>query len=289
MLAAAAACLFWLGIWQAVGHATRGAGTQARRSGRPRRLLTALLSYVGQGVASSSILEAVAIPSDPRVRLRAAGVAPGIGVREWLALKALAAAGVLLFALLTGARWPGRLGVVAVAAAPIAGFLVPDLWLSRLFRRRAEAAVRDLPDMLNLFRVAVAAGQSPPRALGVVAREFNGPLAEEWRRVAAEVALGVPQDRAFAAMARRLPVADVAAFAETLARTRRHGVPLGRIVAAQASRARHRRSQQVRERAARAGPKIQLVVALLLVPAVLLLIAAGLAAEVGRLGLGLQS
>jgi len=288
LLAAGAACLFWLGIWQAVGRATSKAGTRARRDGHSRRLLTAFLSYVGRGFASSSISKAVAIPSEVRVRLRAAGVPPGIGVREWLALKVLAALGVLLLALFTGARWPGRLGIAAAAAAPIAGFLAPDLWLSRRFRRRADAAVRDLPDLLNLFRVAVAAGLSPPRALGVVAREFSGPLAEEWQRVAAEVALGMPQDSAFAAMARRLPVAEVAAFAEALARTRRHGVPLGTIVAAQASRARHRRSQQMRERAARAGPKIQLVVALLLVPAVLLLIAAGLAAEVGRLGLGLQ-
>ena len=223
------------------------------------------------------------------MRLGAAGIPASIGVREWLALKTIAAAGAMLFALLTHSGWPGRLGIAAMALAPLAGFLAPEVWLLQLFRRRAEAAVRDLPDMLSLFRVAVAAGLSPPRALGVVAAEFSGPLAEEWRRVAAEVALGAPQDHAFAGLARRLPVADVGAFAEALARTRRHGVPLGRIVAAQATRARHRRSQRVRERAARAGPKIQLVVALLFVPSVLLLIAAGLAAEVGRLGLGFGS
>jgi tight adherence protein C len=41
----------------------------------------------------------------------------------------------------------------------------------------------------------------------------------------------------------------------------------------------------VREQAARAGPKIQLAVALLLVPAVLLIVAAGLIAELQRSGL----
>ena len=64
--------------------------------------------------------------------------------------------------------------------------------------------------------------------------------------------------------------------AGTLTRSRRHGAPLGRLLAAQATRARHAQRQRVREQAARAAPKIQLVVALLLVPAVMLLVAAAL-------------
>jgi tight adherence protein C len=57
------------------------------------------------------------------------------------------------------------------------------------------------------------------------------------------------------------------------------------VLASQASRARHRRAQAMRDQAARAGPKIQLVVALLLVPSALLIVAAGLLAELGRAGL----
>jgi tight adherence protein C len=44
-----------------------------------------------------------------------------------------------------------------------------------------------------------------------------------------------------------------------------------------AADARARRAQRLREQAARAGPKIQLVVALVLVPAVMLLVGAALA------------
>ncbi len=62
-----------------------------------------------------------------------------------------------------------------------------------------------------------------------------------------------------------------------LERTERHGAPLRPALAALATDARARRAQRLRERAARAAPKIQLVVALLLVPAVMLVVGAALA------------
>jgi len=54
------------------------------------------------------------------------------------------------------------------------------------------------------------------------------------------------------------------------------GVTFAGTLAAQAEQARARRAQRCAEAAARASPKIQLVVALLLVPSVLLLVAAAL-------------
>jgi tight adherence protein C len=63
-----------------------------------------------------------------------------------------------------------------------------------------------------------------------------------------------------------------------LDRAARHGAPLAETLAAQARDARFALRRRVREEAARAGPKIQLVVALLLVPSVLLIVAAALLA-----------
>ena len=106
----------------------------------------------------------------------------------------------------------------------------------------------------------------------------SGPLAAEWRAVGGEVALGVPLEQALAALAARLPQPEVTALCAALERARRHGAPLGTTLAGQARDARLALRRKVAEDAARAGPKIQLVVALLLVPSVLLLVAAALAA-----------
>jgi tight adherence protein C len=220
-----------------------------------------------------------------RAWVRTAGRRSGVGSRKLLALKASCAAVGAAMAMTAAAASPSRLTMVLMLFAPIACFHAPDLYAARRERRRLGEVVRDLPDMLDLLRVAVEAGMPPARALGAVAAQFDGPLAVEWRRVAAEVALGATVEEALASLADRLPAAEVAFLVEALGRAHRLGAPLRHVLAAQASRARHRRRQHVREQAARAGPKIQLVVALLLVPSVLLLVAAGILAELQRSGL----
>ena len=208
---------------------------------------------------------------------------------DWLAIQVTGGTGALAMVALAGVGGAGRLGLALLICAPAAGFLAPDLWLSRRARRRAEAAVRQLPDMLDLFCVTVEAGLPPARALALVGGEFDGPLAREWRCVSAELTLGVAGEEAWRALGDRLAADEVRLLADAFTRSNRHGVPLARVLADQASRARHRRRQRVRERAARAGPKIQLVVALLLVPSVLLIVAAAAATELQNSGLALLS
>ena len=136
---------------------------------------------------------------------------------------------------------------------------------------------RELPAMLDLLRVTVEAGASLPAALRSVGERSSGPLALEWRAVAREVALGAPLGDALHGLHERLPQPEVRALVAALERATRHGAPLAETLAAQARDARFALARRVREDAARAGPKIQLVVALLLVPSVLLLVAAALA------------
>jgi tight adherence protein C len=172
---------------------------------------------------------------------------------------------------------PGRLGLLLAVGGPVAGFLGPDLWLARRARERARRVRRELPAMLDLLRVSIEAGGSLPAALRAVGERVEGPLAAEWRAVGREVGLGVPLGEALAGMATRLPQSEVLSLVAALERARRHGAPLAETLSAQARDARFALRRRVQEEAARAGPKIQLVVALLLVPSVLLLVAAALA------------
>ena len=216
-------------------------------------------------------------PADLRGRIEAAGRPAGLGVRELMAAKVAAAlvggAGAVPLAALS----PGRLGVVVAPLAPIAGFLAPDLWLSRLTAERARRVRRDLPALLDILRVTIEAGGSLASALRAVGQRADGPLAREWTAVASEVSLGVPLSRALDGLAVRLPQPEIHAFVAALHRAGRHGAPLADTLAAQARAARFMLARGIREEAARAGPKIQLVVALLLVPSVLLFVAAALA------------
>jgi tight adherence protein C len=182
---------------------------------------------------------------------------------------------------------PGRLPLVALIAAPAAGFVAPEFWLARLAERRLRAAGAELPPMLDLLHVTVEAGASPGAALGAVGARFTGPLAAEWRAAAAAIALGTPHDRALETLSRRLPSPRIRAFADCMNRARRRGLPLGEMLVGQAGAARHEEQIRIREQAARAGPKIQLVVAFVLVPSVMLIVAAALIAELTAPGVAL--
>ena len=217
-------------------------------------------------------------PASLANRIAAAGLTGRLTARDVLAAKLAAAATGAGAGLLLAAPAPGRLGLALLTAGPVAGFLAPDAWLARRARERARGARAELPALLDLLRVSVEAGLSPAQALAEVGERTSGPMAAEWRTVGRETRLGVPLAAALSGMTRRLPLPEVLALAGALERAGRHGAPLGDTLAAQARDARLARRRRIEEQAAKAGPKIQLVVALLLVPSVLLLVAAALAA-----------
>jgi tight adherence protein C len=227
-------------------------------------------------VSAGATLRAATPPRDLEARIAAAGRPAGLKARELMAAK-LAAAGLgALGGVVLSVAAPGRLAVALIGGAPVAGFLAPDLWLSRRAAERARRVRRELPALLDLLRVGVESGSSLAQALRDVGGRTQGPLAAEWRAVGRQANLGVPLELALDGMAERAPLPEVRALRAALGRARRHGAPLGETLAAQARDARFALARHAREEAARAGPKIQLVVALLLVPSVLLLVAAAL-------------
>jgi tight adherence protein C len=213
---------------------------------------------------------------DLAARIEAAGRPLGLDVADVTAVKGGTAVVALLAGAPLAAALPGRLPLVAAAGLPLAGFLAPDALLARRAAARRRRMEAELPDLLDLLRVAVEAGLPVGRALREVGHRHGGPLAREWRTTATELELGVPGDEALRRLVRRCPPPAVATLAAALRRAERHGAPLAGTLAAQAAEARAERARRIREHAAKAAPKIQLVVALLLVPSVLLLVAAAL-------------
>ena len=213
-------------------------------------------------------------PGGLAARVDAAGVNAGVGevMAAKLGAAPVAALGVLSFLPLA----PGRLGFAMLVCAPVAGFFAPDVWLHASARTRGRAIEAEQGDVLDLLRVAVGAGLGPWRALAEVGRRHPGVLAGELRATARRVALGVPSETALERFERRCPAAGTHALTMTLRRADRLGAPPGRALAALAEEARARQARRAAEHAARAGPKIQLVVALLLVPSAMLLVAAAL-------------
>jgi tight adherence protein C len=113
--------------------------------------------------------------------------------------------------------------------------------------------------------------------MGEVGRRMSGVLAAELDGAAARMQLGAPRSDALRALVARCPATGVATLAAAIVRADLHGAPLTPALEALAAEARAEQARGLRDAAAKAAPKIQLVVALLLVPSVMLLIGAALA------------
>ena len=216
-------------------------------------------------------------------RLRRAGLEGRLPLATVLAAKAACLFGAGLVGLFAAPAAPGRTGALALIGMPLAGFLVPDALLERRARQRRRRLLTALPDALDLLAVSAGAGRGPAAGIEQLARGGRGPLAEEMRLAAVELSCGVPLGPALVGLRERIPGSELAALVAAIERSRRFGSPLASQLRRQASALRRAGHRAVEDRAARAAPKIQLVVALVLVPSVLLMIAAGLIANAGTL------
>jgi len=278
-------------VLAALGGAALGAGAGEallaradRRSARrrpdpvvvPRRDLGVLGLVLGVGRRfGAAPARRLPRPRDAESRLDAAGLTPRVTAADLGAARGaalvvgVAAATVLLPVLGAGA-------LVLAASLPAALLLLPDLLVGRRIRRRAAAMLVELPDVIDLLRIALRSGRSVPETLARVGAHHPGAVGAELRRAAAEMRIGVPTDRALVQLGRRCPAEGAPELVALLLRTHRHGGSAAGGLQALAEDLRARRARAAIDRASRAAPKVQLVVALLLVPAAMLLIAAGL-------------
>lgn len=207
------------------------------------------------------------------------------GLRERLPLATVLVAKVAcalaggLVGLAAAPAAPGRTSLLVAVGLPAAGFLLPDASIERRARARHRRLIAALPDACDLLAVGAAAGRGATAGFVEIARAGDGPLADELRVAAAELACGRPQAAVLGALRDRVPGAEVAALAAAIERSRRYGSPLAEQLQRQSLALRRSQRRAVEESAARAAPKIQLVVALVLVPSVLLMIVAALIAN----------
>lgn len=211
--------------------------------------------------------------SDPAGRLDAAGWSPEITVEDLVAARGAAVIIGLAVALGSLSAFGGP-AIMLVPIVPIALVLLPELLIGRRIRRRAIGMLDGLPDAVDLLRIGLRSGRSVADVLARVGAHCPGEIGTELRRTAAEVRIGVATVPALARLRRRCPADGAPELVALLMRAHQYGGGDIEGLRALADDLRSRRSRSAIDRAARAAPKIQLVVALLLVPAAMLLIAA---------------
>ncbi|MDX6583135.1 MAG: tight adherence protein [Solirubrobacterales bacterium] len=274
-LAGAAVLLAFAAAWELVGAAGERVGAGAR----------AALAAASGGRASS--LGELADRLGLAQRLERAGLTGRVEPRAVVAGKLAGCAAGAAVAVVAAPAVNPRLALVVAGGLLVAGFLAPDAALERRARRRRARFVAALPDALDMLAVGAASGRDPATGLGEIAAGTGGPLATELARAVGEVECGKPLREAVQELRDRLGGAEVGALAAALERSRTYGSPLAEQLYLQATALRREARRRISDHAARSAPKIQLVVALVLVPSVLLTILAAIVAHSGALLAGL--
>ena len=236
----------------------------------------------GRGIRSGRSGEA--IPGIPKLgdRIRRAGLEAVLAPRSVLLAKGCCAAVGMLFGSLFTGVLPGRLAPVILIAVAAGGFILPDFMLERTASRRHRGMVAALPDVLDLLAVSVQTGRGLGGCLLDLASSGRGPLIAEMSRAGDDMAWGSGQAAALEGLRQRVGGPEITSFVSTLERSRRLGSPLADQL--QGSRRPSGRISDGRSRNRPPGrAEDPAGDRLILVPSVLLLIVAALAANADSL------
>jgi tight adherence protein C len=155
--------------------------------------------------------------------------------------------------------------------------LLAALQVRRAHRRRREAVLAGLPEVVDLLVLAVGAGLNVPLAVAAVGRRAAGPVAGELRQAGADAARG----GRLADLLDRLPARlgdEVRPLVTALVASERYGAPLGPGLERLATEVRRQRRRRAEEAARRAPVKLLFPLVLGTLPAFALLTVAPLVA-----------
>jgi len=152
------------------------------------------------------------------------------------------------------------------------GFYLPQMWLGSKIARRQKEVRKALPDALDLLTICVEAGLGFDAAMAQVCQKWNSQLTMALQRVLQEIQLGKMRREALRDMADRIGLAELTSFVAAVIQSEQLGVRLANVLHIQADQMRVRRRQIAEEEARKAPLKMLIPMALLIFPALIIVL-----------------
>lgn len=154
-------------------------------------------------------------------------------------------------------------------------FVVPDIILWFVCRRRKDAIFLSLPDVLDLMVVCVEAGLGLDQAMRRVAEEMKN----TYRAICEEIALsnfhlqmGRQRAEVLHDLGQRTGVDDVRALTSVLIQAEKFGTGVGQALRAHSDSMRTRRHQMAEEKAAKTAVKMLIPLVLFIFPGIFVIL-----------------
>jgi tight adherence protein C len=229
-------------------------------------LMQGVLRALGRLLPSRSL-------ESTREKLEQAGRPWGLTALDFMGLRVLTIVLIVgAYLLLAARRFPLSLALRNGLIVALVGVLLPTYWLQRRVSRRKHDIVRALPDCLDMLTIGVEAGLAFESALLRVGEKWDNPLTREFRRAVAEIRVGTARSEALRRVASRCGVQELTTFVAILVQSTELGVSIGKVLQSQAEDMRFKRRQRAEELARQAGIKMVFPLAVLVFPALLVVI-----------------
>lgn len=162
--------------------------------------------------------------------------------------------------------------VLYAFAGTFAGYTLLRYGRSSAITRRKTAIERQLPDMLDLLSVSVAAGLGFERAMLHIIHSMEGPLIDEFTVSYREMSMGRSRKDALALLGERCGVEDLTSVTGSLIQAGDLGIPIRNVLQSQAAAIRRSRRNKVQEKAAKVSTKILLPMVVFIFPVLIIVL-----------------
>ena len=204
-------------------------------------------------------------------KLRAGGLYGQEALAKLIGQKALYATAGAIVGLLYFAKEPVS-GLLYLLGFTVLGYFVPDILAINTATKRQDAIDKSLPDAIDLLDLCVDSGLTFEQAASRVSLGLQGPVAEEFAAILAEMQLGNSRNEAVMTILARTKSAGLTKFLSALLQVDRLGIPLSSVLSEQAHQMRAKRKDDAREQAQKVTVKILMPLMFCFLPAVFIVI-----------------
>jgi tight adherence protein C len=205
-----------------------------------------------------------------RQRLIAAGRRSKSDIDLYFGLRLLAP----LVALVGATFIPGNNSFWMVVL-PVVGYMVPDMCLTQMTKRRREDIRLSMPDAVDLMVICVEAGLGLDQALLRAGQELaisHRAISEEFMTINVEQRAGKARLEAWQGMSDRTRLDIVKNFVSMLGQTDRFGTPIVKALSVFSDSMRTKRRQQAEEMAAKTTVKLIFPLVLFIFPSIFIVL-----------------
>ena len=170
---------------------------------------------------------------------------------------------------------PPMVRILISTGAGLAGFYLPNLYITNAIQKRQKALSRSFPDALDLLLICVESGMSIEMSFRKVSEEIGSQsveLAEEMMLTTAELSYLANRRLAFENLAKRTGLKGVKAVATALIQAEKYGTPVGTALRVMSQENRDERMAAAEKKAAGLPPKLTVPMILFFLPVLFVVI-----------------